>query len=182
MEPSEYEKRAKKIADKIGIEIVCAYQGEQCPEWSDKSKKVRTPATCKECGDVHGDKFRVTIKRKEGKGSVSFDFWASWADCYVEIKPHMIGSPREFGKVGLSIYHSNMYHAGQVVQREHKPGYYDILACVYSDMCSSTDPDEIYDEFGEMKPSRANAIAAHARKLQKFFTDDEREQLSEVDQ
>ena len=35
-------------------------------------------------------------------------------------------------------------------------------------------------EFGDMKPSHAQATADHARKLQAFFTNDEREALAEI--
>jgi len=61
-----------------------------------------------------------------------------------------------------------------------RPTTYDILACVSSDMSCPTDPDEVAAEFGEMKPSQAIAIAAHAAKLQAFFTKAEQAAISEI--
>ena len=60
------------------------------------------------------------------------------------------------------------------------PGYYDILACVSSDSSMPTDPDEVVVELGEMKPSQAIAAAKFAARLQRFFSPDELQVLSEV--
>ncbi len=65
-------------------------------------------------------------------------------------------------------------------EADKEPTIYDILACISSDASMSTDPDEIAQEFGIMKPSQAIAIAAWAKKLQAFFTEDEREKLNEI--
>lgn len=61
-----------------------------------------------------------------------------------------------------------------------EPGYYDVLACVSSDMSMSTDPDEIAEELGPMRPSQAIAAAKFAERLQAFFTEGERERLAEI--
>lgn len=183
MEPSQYEKQALEVAQKIGIEVIAAYQGNQCPEWAGTGERLPNPYKshgCSECGDMHGDKYRVTIKRVGKKGSVSFDYWASWADCNVEITGKMVGNGPAFKKTGLPYYDANKYFVGNVVKRKHTPSYYDILCCVSSDASGPTDPDEVVREYGNMLPSRAIAIAAHARKLQTFFTADELTLLTEV--
>lgn len=187
MKPSQYEQQALDVAQKIGIEIKAAFQGEQCPEWAVQRQLAggerRDRRACSECGTVHGDKYRVTIKRsgRNGAGaSISFDYWASWADCNVEITGPMVGSALAFKKAGLDTYSSHKYHVGDIVRKQHKPSVYSILTCVSSDLNNPTDADAVHAEFGEMKPSQAEAIAAHARKLQAFFTEEERELLSEV--
>ena len=65
-------------------------------------------------------------------------------------------------------------------QQGKKPTVYDILACVSSDLSMPQTADEVYSEFGEMKPSRAETIAAWSRKLNEFFTPAEAEALSEI--
>jgi hypothetical protein len=60
------------------------------------------------------------------------------------------------------------------------PTVYDVLACISSDASGPTDPDEVAEEYGPMRPSQAIAAAEFARKLQAFFTRAERERLAEV--
>lgn len=57
---------------------------------------------------------------------------------------------------------------------------YSVLACISSDAQGPTNPDEVYEEFGDMKPSQAIAISEFAKKLQAFFTEKEIEALSEI--
>lgn len=60
------------------------------------------------------------------------------------------------------------------------PTVYDILATIGSDASSPTDPDEVAEEYGPMRPSQAIAVAAFAKKLQAFFTDAELAAIQEV--
>ena len=71
---------------------------------------------------------------------------------------------------------------GSMNDREDRkrPTQYDVLACVGSDVNMPTDADEVVAELGDMKPSQAQATADHARKLQGFFTEAERESLAEI--
>lgn len=181
MEPFDYEKQAKEVADKIGIVVVSAFQGGQCPDWSSNDKNKRhDPHACDECGTVHGEKYRVTIQRKDKKGSLSFDYWASWASCNVEVTRNMIGNGGAFKKAGLPYWESSKYFVGNVVKRKHTPTYYDILSCLSSDLSMPTDPDDVVREFGSMMPSQAIKIAEFARKLQAFFSEEEKAILAEV--
>lgn len=61
-----------------------------------------------------------------------------------------------------------------------RPTAYDVLSCIGSDAQMPTDPDEVVEEMGEMKPSQAIAVAKFAKKLQAFFTEDELEKLAEI--
>jgi hypothetical protein len=60
------------------------------------------------------------------------------------------------------------------------PSAYDILACMASDAHSPTDPDEVAEEYGEIKPSTALAVATRAKELQAFFTEQELDALAEI--
>jgi hypothetical protein len=103
-------------------------------------------------------------------------------------------SSRDCGRI-----HGDLYYA--TIRREHDerasitfdfwnsqsdsdkggaPGYYNILASVSSDAQGPTTADEVYAEYGDMKPSQAEAVAAFARRLQRFFTEAEREALAEI--
>ena len=66
------------------------------------------------------------------------------------------------------------------MQTGKAPTAYDILACISSEANSPTDPDEVAQEFGDMLPSQAIAVAKFAKKLQDFFTEKEIEALSEI--
>ena len=71
---------------------------------------------------------------------------------------------------------------GSIADRDTgKPtGAYDILSCLSADVRAPTDPDEVADEFGDMKPSQAVRIANFAKRLQAFFTAPEIDDLSEI--
>jgi len=57
---------------------------------------------------------------------------------------------------------------------------YDVLACLSSEANMPTDPDQVVEELGEMKPSQAIASANFAKRLQAFFTERELEALSRI--
>jgi hypothetical protein len=57
---------------------------------------------------------------------------------------------------------------------------YDVLSCISSDAQWCTDPDEVANEIGDVRPSQAIAIAEFATKLQRFFTRRELLELSEI--
>ena len=61
-----------------------------------------------------------------------------------------------------------------------RPSAYDILACVASGAHAPTDPDEVAEEYGEIKPSMAIAVAEQAKDLQAFFTERELDALAEI--
>ncbi len=65
-------------------------------------------------------------------------------------------------------------------QNGERPTAYDILAAISSDATMPTDPDQVVEEMGEMKPSQAIAVAKFAKKLQAYFTEEELEKLAEI--
>lgn len=70
---SEYEARAEAFLERNGLSIKAAFKGDRCPPWED--------GKC-----IHGDRYRVTIRRKAG-GSLSFDFWDSIANMQANKRP-----------------------------------------------------------------------------------------------
>lgn len=74
------------------------------------------------------------------------------------------------------------YNSFRDAKENKTPTVYDIICCMASDASMSTDPDDIYDEFGPMKPSQAYRIAGHATTLKLFFDHKEIAMLCEVDQ
>lgn len=183
MKLSKYEENAIRIANEIGIEIKSCYQGGQCPEWSSPNPEGRR--YCEDCSNVHGDKYRITIKRKGARGqaaSLSFDYWASWASCNKTVRELRAMKHSDIQKLGLALTSGLLHeHDNKVVKIRHKPSDYDILACISGDMFGSTNPDEIYEEFGAMKPSQTLRIAEHNRKVQAFFTEDEKQKIANVE-
>lgn len=135
-----YTEQARAFLDRFGLEIKAAYKGEKSPKWG---------------GDIHGDHYRVTIRRIRGSDgsrvvprpySLSFDFWGSVT----------------------------------MMQEGRRPSAYSILSCVSSDAHIPTNPDEVVSELGEMQPSQAIATAKFASRLQAFFTKEEMEALAEI--
>ena len=66
------------------------------------------------------------------------------------------------------------------MQAGKDPTAYTVLSSTSSEANSSTDPDEVAQEFGNMLPSQAIAVAKFAKRLQDFFTGEELEALSEI--
>lgn len=66
------------------------------------------------------------------------------------------------------------------MERGEDVSVYDVLACVASDLLSPQTADEVYNEYGEMKPSAAERIAKWSRELNAFFTPAEAEALAEI--
>ncbi len=140
MERIDYEGQAQEFLARFNLTVKAAFKGDKCPPWEDK-----------DC--MHGDRYRVTVKRSLGKAggrnlstSISFDFWNSVND----------------------------------MQAGKSPTAYNILACISSDASMSTDPDEVVEELGEMRPSQAVTVAKFATRLQAFFTKEEIEALAEI--
>lgn len=146
---SEYEAQAQKFLDKYGLTVHAAFKGDKCPAWDE--------GRC-----IHGDRYRVTIRRRytaetcpgrpcgdccDHRGrSITFDFWNSHRD----------------------------------MQEGKRPTAYDVLACISSDATLPTDPDELMEELGLMKVSQALASVRFTKRLQAFFSDEEIEALGEI--
>jgi hypothetical protein len=134
---SEYEAQANEFLNKFGLSFKAAWKGGDAPAWAKD-------------GRPHGDKYRVTIKRKGGR-SVSFDFWNSFHDTQLGIPPTAYG-------VLACI-------SGDI----HCPD-------TFEDFCD----EYCYDEDSRNAERIFKAASAFMRKLRAFFTEDEIEALSEI--
>jgi|GEM_PF-3845162 len=65
------------------------------------------------------------------------------------------------------------------MENQITPNAYDVLACISGD-CSFTDKEDVISEFGYEFYDDAERIASFGRKLNKFFTEQEIEDLSEI--
>jgi len=104
--------------------------------------------------DAYGNRYRIDLRRRDGD------------------RPKGEGFPWR-----LSFFYWN-----SIRDREWNvdPNEYDIMSILSSDMSSPTDPDEVYREYGEMLPSQATRIANFAKRIQRFFTETELEELQEI--
>jgi hypothetical protein len=121
-----------------------------------KRQGIKCPpwGDCKKTGKhIHGDGYLITIKR-------------TGADAHNDMRTGLI-----------SFEFWNSLHA---VETGESPTSYDVLACISNDINMPVSPDEIYDEFGGMKPSQAIAIAEFGKKLRGFFSSQEQTALSEI--
>lgn len=143
LEEQERDRTAQEFLSRFGLEVKIAFKGDKAPAWG---------------GDVHGDRYRVTIKR---------------------IPQMQGGSYRPVSRSPKSVS-SDYWNSQNDKERGIRPTAYDILQMLAPDAFAPTDPDEVVREFGEMKPSQASAVAKCATKLQAFFTKEEQEALQEV--
>ena len=100
----------------------------------------------------HGDRYRVTFWRSNRRPRrISFHFWNSVND----------------------------------MQTGHNPSAYDVLACISGDVYCPDTFDEFCGEYGYDPDSRKGhatfkRVRAFSRRLQAFFSDEEREALAEI--
>lgn len=168
--PTEYDVQAAEFLKRFGLSFHAQLmEPQRCPDWNDG----KSPPGCGRCGRIHGYGYVVTIARGElrrGYGeplattgaALTFDYWQSAADSY----------PERYGK------------ARAAFKRTKRPTAYDVLACLSGDH-QYTDPDEVIAEFGieslgKRPIERAQAIAAHARRVAAFFTAEELAALDEI--
>jgi hypothetical protein len=78
-EQSKYTKQAAEFLSRNGLKMRATFKGmDKCPKWG--SDPARVAGSCATCGNIHGDRFRVTLWREGKPGRVSFDFWGSYHD------------------------------------------------------------------------------------------------------
>ena len=138
---NEYDVQARKFLAThkltLRMEQNCKKKGDICPPWEEG-----------QC--VHGDRYRVTIRRttktENLPRSLSFNFWNSLHDIKAELPL--------------------------------RP--YTVLACMASDATMPTDPDELIAELGPMKVAQALACVKAAKRLQAFFSEAEIDALREI--
>lgn len=147
MEPNQYAVKAQAVADKLGLVVwISRGDSDRCPEWDAGDKR----GTCVECASTHGDHYTVKVKNRLG-AKVTFDFWGSYADSKAA---QVAGAYRNSRKT---------------VKPAKRPTIYDVLSCFVSDASIPETADEVVEEFGAMKPSRALSIAESGIKARAFF-------------
>ena len=150
-ETTEYDKQAQTFLDTHGMTIRITHKGDRCPPWRDGRTASRFGA-CACCGTVHGDRYRVTIcEPGSGRGRLAFDFWGSYADR----------------------------------QNAEHPTAYDVLACISGDAYAPDTFAEFCCAYGYDEDSRGSfatfkRVDRFAGRLREFFTDEEREELAEI--
>ena len=148
-----YDAQAKAFLAKHGLTLTISAGTDQCP----------CPPWCTGNRHIHGLAHWVTLSDQQPHNVHELLPGEAYA--------------RAHARLTLEFVYWNSY---QDKQKGKSPTAYDVLACLASDARCSTDPDEIYADFGEMTPSNAIAIAAHAKEIQDFFTQEELDDLSEI--
>jgi hypothetical protein len=179
---SEYEKQANDLLAKLGITFTAELIGKDCPRFCEDAiaeRDMHALDTYPRKSHIHGKHYRCTFQRdghSKGKeangytGSMSIDFWNSYAD-------------EEYNKLGTA-----SYRHGETLLRYDRKGKrtvsaYDVLACI-----TKSEPgtfEEFCSEFGYSSDSmRAHdtwkAVRAEWRKVQGFFYPDEITAIQEV--
>jgi len=155
-------KLAAEFLERYALEILIAFKDDaRCPPWAPPIPGLQG---CRRCGWVHGDHYRVTLRRKgtavtrmadrerypERKHALSFDFWGSLRD--------------------------------QQAHRRITP--FDVLASVADDVNGPTDTMKAIVELG-LNPQTvteyrsAKRIAEFNNRLHRFFAPEERLALSD---
>jgi len=90
--------------------------------------------------------------------------------------PHYIVTIRRVNgpKLSYDFWHGPL---PPVEDESHEPTAYEILVSLGEISRCSPNPDEVYEEFGEMKPSQAIGMANFAKRVRKFLT---RKELVEI--
>jgi len=77
---TEYDQQAEDFLAQNAIGFRAKHRGDKCPKWGGYEPKPRHGGECRQCGTIHGDRYRVTLWRigwGGPGGTVSFDFWDS---------------------------------------------------------------------------------------------------------
>ena len=149
MERIDYEKQAQDFLDRFELTLKAVFKDDRCPPWECEREHL------------HGDRYRVTIKRigpdrvftcgEPGSRSVSFDFWNSLND----------------------------------MQAGKRPTAYGVLACISGNThCADTFKDFCFDFGYEQDFRKAEQTYKLCRKiadkLGAFFAEEEMEALREI--
>jgi hypothetical protein len=151
-ELSEYEKQAQAFLDKFGITFKATWKGDKCPPWVTIDPKAN--GSCRECGHIHGDRFRVEIGRDRllQRTPLSFDFWNSF-------------HAKSEGTTELDAYHVLSSISNDV----HCPDTFEDFCAEYG-----------YDEDSRKAFATFKRCARFAERLQAFFSEEEQDALGEI--
>lgn len=157
---SDYDKQAAEFLERFALILTVQERTpETCPPWAGGVGKVR--GGCSRCGSVHGREYLVTIARKSGE-PLAFPFWGAHADRPTpsdQCRSYIFRTPKEKGR---------------------HPSAYDVLSCLSGDVSTPDTADDVVSEFGDMMPTRAEAIALWGRTVRAFFSSTERDALATI--
>jgi len=173
---SEYTERAERFLQENGLEFRAVLVGSDCPMFCKDAKDDKDMDQIEKFprrSHIHGKHYRCTVS---GKGRhVSFDFWNSYSD-----EEHNAKKRGEWGNPG---YYD--WDVAMKVRKEPKrtPIAYDLLACLQK--CDVGSFENFCGDFGYDEDSRSaertyDAVRDEWRKVQRFFTVQELEQLQEI--
>ena len=159
-ELSEYEKQAQAFLDKFHITFKATWMGDKCPPWVTSGPKANGP--CPNCRHMHGDRSQVEIGRDLTRMPtvvcaaalriLSFDFWNSY-------------QAQQDGITDLDAY--------------------PVLSSISYDVHCPDTFEDFCAEYGEEEDSRRafntfKRCARFAKRLQAFFSEEEREALQDI--
>lgn len=147
---SEYDIKAEEFLSRNGITFRAAWHSAECPPWEEGKEHI------------HGDAYIVTLRRQrdqqkvgefiaDSQRRISFPFWNSWSDVH-----------------------------------ENKPlRAYSVLACISSDIYTPETFEDFCAEYGYDADSRKaeklfKRADRFARRLRAFFTEEEQNELAEI--
>lgn len=136
---SEYDEQAESFLNAHNLRFRAVQHADTCPPWT----------KCPPC--IHGDRYRITISRKDG-GRISFDFWNSLRD-------QQDGVTTVPAYAALSCISNDAYTAD-----------------TFQGFCEGVGYDEDSREV-EQTWKRCNKFA---KRLRAFFSESELEELAEI--
>ena len=187
---NEYEKQANDFLARHNMTFSAVLIGSDCPRFCEDAAKMKNMGEVNHFprkSHIHGKHYRCTISRpcKEAHGGrveVSFDFWNSYAE---EERNFFVAMGRP-----LEYQYASMPSSVAAIRRKYAkekgqkyPRAYDMLACI-----EKNDPGTFEDfcgDFGYDSDSRKAfdvylAVQDEARKVSRFFTAEEMEELREI--
>jgi hypothetical protein len=164
---SEYEQQAQAFLTKHGIK----FDVERSPHQT-------CPPFCEDQEHIHGGRYSVQFTA-EGRTPLVLDFWNSHVDEHPEMYHSKTGQR-------LRIPEFNP-HTRKYWERKQPiaPTPYSVLACVSTEIDCPETFSEFCSEYGYDTDSKKAEALFHrcnefAWKLRRFFTDEEKEELQEI--
>jgi hypothetical protein len=184
MTTSTYEKHANELLESFGVEFRAVLIGDDCPEFCEDAQNDRDMDKLNvfpRRTHIHGKHYRCTFSAK-GRGHFTVDFWNSYHDAESNAFHHGKGEIQNRDNVYWDKHRGTKF-PGLIRKPLQVPTPYDVLACItkndpgtFADFCSEFG----YDEDSRRAETIYNAVVKEWRKVEKFFTAEEREKLQEV--
>jgi len=147
-----YEAKAASFLKRHNMKLEIRTVEDRCPDWGVTSK---SEYACPNCGSVHGNRYRITIRRKDPEKYpsrpkiISFYFWGSYNDKL----------------------------------QGNRPTAYDVLASLDPYIPDNfVDFVEYFGYTNDLRAAEKIFVSANklCKRLHKFFTDKQMEELTEI--